>query len=281
MEISVTPAEQKAERLIDTHLAQALRAVRQDGYVILANVIDPAHLDIIHERMEADSQILINARRWGGAGRAEGHLKQGPPPCAPYVFRDVVANPFAVQVAHTLLGDGMYNRYYNGNCNCPGSGLQPLHMDGPHLFAGMKEPHPVVSVVINVCLVDVSAENGAMELWPGTHLLVSGQRRIDPATEARRQQIVPPRRANTPKGSLLIRDMRLWHRGMPNHSDHVRHMIAMIYQKAWLKSPGPLLYSADCQNEFPAHSPLDHNAIFTDQPLSYLFERYARVQIEA
>lgn len=33
MEISVTLAEQKAERLIDTHLAQALRAVDRKSVV--------------------------------------------------------------------------------------------------------------------------------------------------------------------------------------------------------------------------------------------------------
>ncbi len=278
MEIAVTPPERKRERLTDAHLSQALRAVREDGYVILTDVIDLTHLDIMRERMDADSQTLIDARKWGGAGRVEGHLQQGPPPFAPYVFRDVVANPFAAQVTHALLGDGMCNRYYNGNCNGPGSGLQPLHADGPHLFPQMKEPHPAVTLVVNVCLVDVTAENGATELWPGTHLLVSDQRRIHPQTEARRREIVAPVRANTTKGSLLIRDIRLWHRGMPNHSDHVRHMIAMVHQMAWLKSPGPLLYSADCQNEFPADSLLDHNAVFTDQPISYLFERYARVQ---
>ena len=48
--------------------------------------------------MDADSQILIKAKKWGGAGMLKGHLQQGPPPFAPYIFSDIVANPYVIQV---------------------------------------------------------------------------------------------------------------------------------------------------------------------------------------
>lgn len=278
MEIQITGQEQAANRLSDAHLAQAVQAVETDGYVVLAGAVDPSHLDVLRARMDADSQVLIDAEKWGGAGQIPGHLQQAPPPFAPFVFTDVVANPFAVQVTHALLGDGLYNRFYSGNCNCPGSGTQPLHADGPHLFPQMSEPHPPVTLVVNICLVAVTEENGATELWPGTHRLVSEQRRIDPETEARRRETAPPVRACTPKGGLLIRDIRLWHRGTPNRSNHVRHMLALVHQAGWLRPPGPLLFAEDCRGAFPADSPLDHNATFTDQPIDYLFERYAKVR---
>ena len=40
-------------------------------------------------------------------------------------------------------------------------------------------------------------------------------------------------------GSLLIRDLRMWHRGTPNRSDEIRPNMAMIYAQRWLKTHYP------------------------------------------
>lgn len=276
MEITITAAERAEEAMTATHLAQAKQAFCEDGYVILADVIDHAQLDLLHERMDADSQRLIAAEKWGGAGRVPGHLQQGPPPFAPYIFRDIVANPFAIQVTHALLGDGLYNRFYNGNANCPGSGTQPLHADGPHLWPNMATAHPPASVIINVSPVDTTEENGATEIWPGTHMIPMNFQHVPPELEAERRAVSPPTRVCARKGSLVLRDPRLWHRGVPNHSDRIRHMIAMIHNIKWLDRPARLLFNTGCEDAFPA-GPLDHNVKFTDEPLEYLFTRFATV----
>lgn len=279
MQINVTPAERAAESLTPEHLSQAAQAVLDDGYVILANVVDHSVLDTIHERMESDSHVLIAAEKWGGAGHIKGHLQQGAPPFAPFVHRDIVANPFAVQVTHAILGDGLYNRFYNGNCNCPGSGTQPLHADGTHLWKNLTIAHPPVSLVVNISPVDTTEENGATEIWPGTHRIPHIHNPISPAQEAARREIAPPVQAITPKGGLVIRDLRLWHRGVPNHSDHIRHMIATLHQVGWMKKDRRMLYSTDSADQFPAGL-LDHNADFTDQPLDYLFVRFPTVRAQ-
>ncbi len=273
MEIVITPQELAEAALTDAQLTQAVQAIRDEGYVILANAIEPAHLDLVRERMAADSQILLAAEKWGGAGRIPGHLQQGPPPFAPYVFRDIVANPWAIQVTTAVLGPGAYNRFYNGNANCPGSGTQPLHADTPHLWPNLATPHPAHALVINVTLVDATAANGATEIWPGTHLLPFEDQHISPAMEAARRAVVPPVRAISRKGSIVIRDMRLWHRGVPNQTAEVRHMIAMVHQIKWLAKPHALLFNCGCEAAFPSSETFDHNAAFTDQPLEYLTTR--------
>ncbi len=277
MEIAASLSERSAQQLSAANLQQAVQAVLRDGYVILRDVIDHDHLDRLLPRMTADSQRLIAAEQWGGAGRLPGHLQQAPPPLAPFVFRDIVANPFAIQVTHSILGDGMYNRFYNGNTNCPGSPMQPLHADAEPLWPKLRTAHPPASLIVNVSLVDVTEDNGSTELWPGTHLLsLGGERRVDPETEAQRRTEVPPVRANTAKGSLVIRDARLWHRGMPNPSNQIRHMIAMVYNIHWLARPDRLWFDSGCQVEFPQDGRLDHNVQFTEGPLDYLFVRYAQ-----
>jgi hypothetical protein len=270
MPITISLEERTAGKISPAHLNEALQALRTDGHVVLEDIVSHAHLDILRERMDEDSQKLIDARKWGGAGRVTGHLQQGPPPFAPYVFADVVANPFVVQVTRELLGAGLYNSFYNGNTNSPGSGKQPLHRDGGHLWPGLEVAHPTASVVVNVSPMDVSEENGSVELWPGTHLDTSVTGRIDEQAEEARRKVAPPVRGNAKKGSALIRDIRLWHRGVPNPSDRPRHMIAMIYNIRWLQRGKPLKFGKGCEAAFEG-SDLDPNAEFTDETIEYLF----------
>lgn len=270
MEIIVQPNELAVGKLSDTHLEQAVKAIRVGGYVVIEDVISHKSLDILRERMDADSQRLIKAGKWGGAGGLKGHLQQGPPPFAPYIFRDIVANPLIVQITKELLGPGVYNNFYNGNTNCPGSTTQPLHRDGDHLWQNLDVAHPATQVVVNISPQDTTEENGSVELWPGSHLDVSG-RHIYDEHEAERREIAPPIRGNAKKGSALIRDIRLWHRGVPNSSDETRHMIAMIHRVGWLRSDRRLKYQTGCEDAFE-NSELDHNAEFVDAKLDdYLF----------
>ncbi len=262
MVITVQPQELASEKLTDAHVERAVQALRIDGYVVLENIINHDHLDILRERMDADAQILINAEKWGGAGHLKGHLQQGPPPFAPYIFSDIVANPYVIQITKALLGPGLYNGFYNGNTNCPGSGTQPLHRDADHLWADQEVAHPTAEVVVNISPQDTSEENGSVELWPGSHLDI-GERRINEAREEERRKISPPIRGNAKKGSALIRDMRLWHRGVPNTSNKPRHMIAMIHRIHWLRSRRRLKYQTGCEAAFE-NSDLDHNAEFID-----------------
>lgn len=274
IEITATPEELQQEKLTETHLAQAIKAIQEDGFVVLADVIDHDHLDIVRERMLEDSLKLIKAEKWGGAGQLKGHLQQGPPPFAPYVFRDIVANPFAIQVTTAILGEGVYNRFYNGNTNCPGSETQPLHRDGAPLWPNLPIAHPASTLIVNISPLDVSPANGGTELWPGTHLETTVGGRVGADSEAKRREISPPVQATARKGSLLIRDCRLWHRGVPNGSDTIRHMIALMHNVNWLHRPYTLLFNKNCQEAFSDDRySFDHNVKFTDEPLEYLLTR--------
>ncbi len=263
--ITAKTSELDDGKLSDAHVKKAVEAIRVDGCVVLENIISTKNLDILRERMDADSQKLIKAEKWGGAGMLKGHLQQGPPPFAPYVFKDIVANPYVIQVTSELLGTGVYNNFYNGNTNCPGSSTQPLHRDGDHLWQKQEVAHPTAEVVVNISPQDTSEDNGSVELWPGSHLDVSG-RKIDEQHEAERRKIAPPIRGNAKKGSALIRDMRLWHRGVPNTSKETRHMIAMIHRIHWLRSRRRLKYRTGCEAAFE-NSQLDHNADFVTEGL--------------
>ena len=272
MDMSITPSqrERKAGKLFKRNLSKALEAIRTDGYVVIENIVDTEHLNILRVRMDEDSAVLTKAEKWGGAGHLIGHLQQGPPLCAPFVFQDVVANPIVIQVNTELLGEGIFNKFYNGNTNCPGSISQPMHRDGPALWPGQVTPHPTAQVVVNIPPQEVTEENGAIELWPGSHLNTISKYPINEGMQEEQRKINPPIRGCTNLGSVLIRDIRLWHRGVPNLSDNPRHMIAQIHTIHWYRRGESLLFQTGCEDAFPENCGLDHNATFTEKSLDHL-----------
>lgn len=272
VEIDVTSEEKENEVLSDAHLQQACDALKTDGFVVLNDVVDHAHLDILHEKMSEDLEKIM-AFPVVPHNFVWGNVQQDPPPFAPYVFRDVVANPWVIQVTHAMLGDGVFNDYYSGNSNVPKSKLQPVHTDFGQLWDNLEVAPPPARMAVNVALEDALEENGSIELWPGSHLdtqMVQGQDlKVPQALLDARREIAPPVRGNTKKGSMLIRDLRLWHRGTENVSDKVRFMIAMIHNKQWFRKRWLPKYQTGCEDAFP-ECKLDHNAEFVDTPPEYL-----------
>ncbi len=205
MNISLTSTEQSSGELAKDNLANAIEAIRKDGYVIIEQVVDHAILDALKTRMDEDSAKLIEAQKWGGAGRVHGHSQK-------------------------MLGAGFCCGFYNGNTNKPNSTFQPLHADGVHLWGEQDQPHPVTQLIINIFPQDTSDKNGSTQIWPGSHL---DMRPVTDETEADRRSFSPPIQPTLQKGDILIRDSRLWHRGVPNPSDHNRHMIAVVSCLKW------------------------------------------------
>ncbi|MDP7402886.1 MAG: hypothetical protein QF916_05775, partial [Gammaproteobacteria bacterium] len=164
MRIKPSVKEHTFGSLAPNQLAQAVKALQTDGYVIIEDVVAHDHLDLICERMDADAQLLHDAKQWSGAGGMPGHLMLGAPPFTPFVFRDIVANPFVIQISQAMLGDRFFNGLYSGNSNCPSSQTQPLHRDVDHLWSSLTVAHPAASLVVNIAPLDTSEENGSIEL---------------------------------------------------------------------------------------------------------------------
>jgi len=91
-------------------------------------------------------------------------------------------------------------------------------------------------MTVNIPLVDTSVKNGATEFWLGTHHrgnkgikdpVLDGPWIASEYIEARRAEC-PPIRPTISKGSLLIRDLRLWHAGIANETPTPRILLAMV-----------------------------------------------------
>jgi ectoine hydroxylase-related dioxygenase (phytanoyl-CoA dioxygenase family) len=149
-----------------------------------------------------------------GANRYQMHV----PFMAPFIDPAVITNPLALAVIDAL----------------PGSEYQRVHSDIHLLFPETPLSLPAYSLALNIPLVEFHEENGPLEIWPGgTHLMPGGINMQEMAPLMRSERVLMP------AGSLLIRDMRMWHRGTPNRGSAARPNLALIYSRPWLKTHYP------------------------------------------
>jgi ectoine hydroxylase-related dioxygenase (phytanoyl-CoA dioxygenase family) len=234
LSIKITPEELRSGVMDPAHLEAAVQAVREDGFVILEDVVSLAHIAVLRERMLEDLETIL-ARPDAPFNWNKGNVQQDPPPFPPYIFRDVLVNDMVVAVSRAILGPGVKLAAYTGNTATPhGEQRQPVHPDVGQLWPDLPVATPAFCLVVNLPLVDMSPENGSTEIWPGTHLdttMFAWEHDLKVPTdqlEARRQ-VVPPIQPTVKAGSAVIRDIRMWHAGMPNRTDKARPMIGMIH----------------------------------------------------
>lgn len=92
----------------------------------------------------------------------------------------------------------------------------------------------------------MTPENGSTEVWLGTHSdtgiyvqegehgeRASGRIKLDELEKRRLDR--PPCQPVVPKGSLVVRDLRLWHAGVGNQTEDPRVMLAMSKLKYFLR----------------------------------------------
>lgn len=272
VEIMPTAAEKEGGLLDTPHLAEAVNALKTDGIVVLHGVIDPAHVEVLRGRVLADVELFVN-RPDAPYNWNPGNVQQDPPPFPPYLFRELLANDFVIQVNKEILGAGMYNGFYSGNTAMPSDRRQPVHADTGQLWPDLDVAHPPYALVVNFGLVPMSPENGSTEIWPGTHtdttVTVSGGDIVVPSDvlEARRA-VAPPFQPKVPVGSVVIRDIRLWHAGMPNRTDTPRPMLAMIHFVGWWHER-PIRLHREAE-ELLRHPDLRQNATYFDGEIDYV-----------
>jgi len=272
-ELNITRSEIDSGQMTEEHLDAGVKAILQEGYVVLNGVVDPEHLDILHERMLADLAALT-ARDDAPFNWNTGNIQQDPPPLTPYLFKDILVNDMVIALTSAILGTPVKSVFYSGNTAMPlSTSRQPVHADTGHLWPNLEVAHPPVQLVVNVPIVDVSPANGSTEIWPGTHLdttVTAGKDIKLPADvlEARRA-VSPPFQPTIARGGILIRDIRLWHAGMPNRTEAPRPMIAMIHVPQWLESGLPLTFPAGTE-EFFEHPILRTCARFVDSEIDYI-----------
>lgn len=248
--VSITDAQRQFNRPSHEFVAEAVSFLHKDGIVVLKNVVDTDHIDHLNSILTPEAlEIAQDPDHHFNFGKQTRNMDQAPPPTRELMYKDIWANSFVCSVLAAILGPIPTIHYANGNTALQAApdGRQPVHSD-------CEFDHPVYynfACVVNVNLVDTSPENGATEFWPGTHHISTpeshtssyGERilPIKPDIVERRRLHSPPIRGCTKRGDVIIRDLRLWHAGMPNLTSIPRIMLAFVAQPAWFQGKARVL----------------------------------------
>lgn len=239
VEILELSQEELACKKLSSHTLQAaVEALHLDGLVVLKNAVDVAHLDKLNERMVAEAKILYKQKTTArNFGASTGNIQQEPPVDKDYIFEDIIANPWATEVVECMIGPNPMLRFFSANTAFKAKGRQPVHID-----VDFDMPKVPFGYCININLVDTSPKNGSTEIWLGTHtqtdidVLDPEEYRVRPDLVEARRRISPPIQPTLSKGSLIIRDFRLWHAGMPNQTDEPRVMVVTVQFPKWYRN---------------------------------------------
>ena len=215
-------------------LQLAVQKMQMDGYVVFESVIPRERIDTIRaaflHKLDAYRASAPSNR---GANRFQMHL----PFEAPFIDPLIIEHPLAMQVIEAILGATCYCYYFASDTALPGSQYQAVHSDTLLLYPDTPLSLPAYNIVVNIPLIDVRPEHGPVEIWPGGTHLMPGRLDIQALAPHMHSELV-----TMPAGSLVIRDMRMWHRGTPNLSNEIRPHLALIYARAWFRSTdyGPI-----------------------------------------
>ena len=201
--------------------AQALFA--EHGFIRLVNVFDPKTIDEwdkhYRRRYKSFLQSYDRGERPLFTVDVEGPFSD------PYFF----ANPLIGMVTNKFLGDDHILAALSSVVSFPDAPDQFIHRDTEPIFGknySVDVCLPPYSITVLIPLVDCNLETGCTKVVPGSHRL--------PRYSPKSPFIDPEVR----KGSVLITDGRLVHRGGANLSSRIRPLLYMTYHRKWFRDFG-------------------------------------------
>lgn len=198
-------------------------------------LIKQTHSDITQIQLQQRQHPTRSTLDFGLLRRR--HLPQYTPPPSHPTPSDP-PDPIVTQVTSTTLGPHPSLRFISGNTALPPTPISPPLSQPTHTDADFDHPPLPFALVINIPLVTMTPANGSTEIWLGTHSHTSiadqegahGERasgRIKKDLLSARREQRPPCQPVVPRGSVVVRDLRLWHGGMPNLGEVPRVMLAL------------------------------------------------------
>lgn len=234
--MKLSPEELRKETLTPETFESAVKQIALDGYVTFESVLPRNFVDELHASVSqrlgyyletSPETVEVNTKPF-----RKNRVRMDLPFEYPFIDPQIITHPLILPIIEEILGDDCQCFYLACDAPLPGSDYQVVHSDAPPLFPHSSLTLPPVGIVVNIPLIDVREENGPMEIWPGgTHLMPENLNKPEHIEQA--SQEIQPKRVLTPVGSLLLRDLRMWHRGSPNHSNVIRPNLALIYARSW------------------------------------------------
>ena len=214
----------------------------KNGYTIIPSLINEETCDKLKNNLDNrfDEDLPYNYFK--------GHYQINLPNSLEDFPEEIVLNNKIHNLLQNALGKNYYMYSYTCNANIA-SEHQPYHMDCSHFHPidAIKifgSPGPPIQIIVNTYLQDTDETNGSFDIVPKSHLFTDFEMGED--GEINEKYIKNYIRCNLPKGSVIIRDKRTWHRGTKNISGKVRYMVGTSYSMNWYKL-GNLTFKKECE----------------------------------
>ena len=227
--------------------------IRSHGYVVIEEFLSAAELRAVRDAL---------APHLGHFGRNafEGLRTQRVYnlPALGAIFVDIIEHPRILAICDAFLAPNYLLTAAQAISIHPGEAPQALHFDDS--FYPFPRPRPAISLATIVAIDPFTAENGATEVIPGSHLwgddlpggVVSavdfaqettyGRGRLGPGNALMRPGPPEATRADArlepvvmSAGSVVVFPGTLWHRGGANRSRSPRLALSMQYCEPWAR----------------------------------------------
>jgi hypothetical protein len=206
----------------------ALNCIRAHGALVLRNAIPQAVIASVNEefRVRHDVHMAPGQKKLFRRFQSDPLRAQVPTAVTgPVADPEFFAPPSVVALAQELVGEDFVIGDMGVVISHGGAAKQEAHRDSSPLFDGLEMDLdlPMFCLMVLVPLLDVSADMGPTEYWPGTHRI----RDTDLAMS------VPPIKVPVEAGTVCLHDSRLVHRGGNNVSGPVRPLLYFGFHRNW------------------------------------------------
>lgn len=215
---------------------RAAKTFHRDGFICVKNVLTPEQLKfaqagaarIIKEQTDAD------AERKGNRGHHRysfGHQTHHPE------WSMLIDLPTTLPILDAIWGSENYTcSGAGGDYSIPGAEIQPLHSDMGDFFNDPQQKVnyrdvPAPFIVITFTMVAFTKENGAIRFIPGTQRSRNAIPTLEEEPDWMKNSIIC-----APVNTAIFRDVRCWHGGTANQSDHARPMTSCGYFAPWYRA---------------------------------------------
>ena len=243
------------EILDPTEVERAVRIFNRDGFVVVRDALSPDQLaflrsdvdDAVREILALDPDRKGNrgSHRYsfGGSSLTRSMLHRP-------AWQMLLDLPTVTPIVAAIFQSSDYMlRSASGDFCLPGAiEYQPLHSDmrdaidlATTPFSSFHDPRghlstrdlPCPYVCVNVLTVDSTRLNGPTRQIPGSQHSRAPIPTLGEEPDWMRLSTVCP----APAGSVQIRDVRAWHGGTPNLSDHIRALPNVEFYAPWFREP--------------------------------------------
>ncbi|MDD7909197.1 phytanoyl-CoA dioxygenase family protein [Pseudovibrio exalbescens] len=194
----------------------------QKGFTIIENVVDADWLEDMRRTFDSlvareGENLAIEHHQEDGATRIANLVNKGT------VWEKVWAHPLVLAACHHIFAGEFKISSLNAREALLGGGHQPLHAD----WKKPRPDFPKVHLVNSIWAIDdLSSENGAPRILPGTHLRPELPEDVLADVEAPHPDEVV---FECPAGSVMIFNAHTWHGGTTNKTGARRRVLHGLY----------------------------------------------------